>query len=48
MDIMTLPLAIEDEPLGGGPKSTSPRDNVKYLPWEGPADAYIPGRQPRF
>jgi hypothetical protein len=41
LDIMTLPLAVEGEPIGGGPKSTD-RDDVKYKPWDGP-DTYIPG-----
>lgn len=41
LDIMTLPLAIDGEPIGGGPKSTD-RDDVKFKPWDGP-DTYIPG-----
>lgn len=41
LDIMRLPLAYDEEPTGSGIKSAT-RDNVTYLPWEGP-DTYIPG-----
>lgn len=44
LDIMTLPLAVEGEPLGGGPKIATSGDDVKYVPWDGPDSAYIPGR----
>lgn len=43
MDIMPLPLAYEDEPVGG-PGSRVSRDNVTYVPWDGP-DTYIPGQR---
>lgn len=40
---MTLPLDYEDEPVGvNGGAARASRDNVRYIPWEGP-DGYLPG-----